>query len=108
MTGAAADDAVDFVAIASDSPPTVERRRQAILETPIAVVVSVGGARLTVRELMELGAERIIRLDRNVADPVELIVGEQVVARGELVDMEGEAGGIGVRLTEICDAGGGD
>ena len=47
-------------------------------------------------------------LDRRVADPVELYVGDKLIARGELEELEGaQAGQLAVRLTEVADVHGG-
>ena len=41
---------------------------------------------------------------KRVEDPVELYVGDRLVARGQLEEMEGDqAGQLAVRLTEIAD-----
>ncbi len=71
---------------------------------PIEITVSVGRARPLIRELMSLGENAVLTLDRRVEDPVELYVGDQLVARGQLEELEGEAAGqLAVRLTEISD-----
>lgn len=77
----------------------------AILEqVPVEIAVSVGRARPMVRELMRLGRESVLPLDRRIDDPVELFIGDKLIARGVLEEMEGEnAGVLGVRLTEIID-----
>ncbi|WFE73204.1 FliM/FliN family flagellar motor switch protein [Roseinatronobacter sp. S2] len=77
----------------------------AILEqVPVEIAVSVGRARPMVRELMRLGRESVLPLDRRIDDPVELFIGDKLIARGVLEEMEGEnAGFLGVRLTEIID-----
>ncbi|HOZ34047.1 MAG TPA: FliM/FliN family flagellar motor C-terminal domain-containing protein, partial [Tabrizicola sp.] len=47
-------------------------------------------------------------LDRRVEDPVELYVGDRLIARGELTSLEGENGGqLAVRLTEVANLRGG-
>ena len=53
---------------------------------------------LSVRELLELQPGAVIGLARPLGAPVELCAGERVLARGELVDVEGE---LGVRVSEI-------
>jgi type III secretion system YscQ/HrcQ family protein len=53
---------------------------------------------LDLRELLELAPGAIIGLHRPLGAPIDLVAGERVVARGELVDVEGE---LGVRVTEI-------
>ena len=59
-----------------------------------------------IRDLLALGEDAILPLDTRVDDPVELFVGDRLVARGELQELEGEeAGQLAVRITEIADAG---
>lgn len=71
---------------------------------PIEIVVSVGKARPLVRDLMRLGENAVLALDRRVEDPVELYVGDKLVARGELEEVEGDVPGqLAVRLTEIAN-----
>ncbi len=75
---------------------------------PIEIIVSVGRARPTVRELLQLEREAVLPLDRRVEDLVELYVGERLIARGELMELDGEdAGQLGVRLTDLVDLSGG-
>jgi flagellar motor switch protein FliN/FliY len=73
---------------------------------PIEIVVSVGRARPRVRDLLALTGESVLPLDRRIDDPVELYVGDQLVATGELIEMEGEAAGqLAVRLIEVRKPG---
>lgn len=70
---------------------------------PIEVTISVGKARPLIGELLELGKNDVLPLDRKVEDPVELYVGDRLIARGELEEMEGpQKGLLVVRLTEIA------
>lgn len=73
---------------------------------PIEMTVSVGKARPLIRDLLTLGEDAVLPLDTRVDDPVELFVGDRLVARGELEELEGEeAGQLAVRITEIAEAG---
>lgn len=73
-------------------------------QVPIEIAISVGRARPLVRDLLKLRRDSVLTLDRRVDDPVELFIGDKLVARGELQELEGEqAGYLGVRLTEIVD-----
>ncbi|WP_343080488.1 FliM/FliN family flagellar motor switch protein [Ostreiculturibacter nitratireducens] len=73
-------------------------------QVPIEISVSVGKARPQVRELLRLERDAILPLDRKVDDPVELYVGDRLIARGELTEIEGDGSGrLGVRLTEVVD-----
>ncbi|SFS87772.1 flagellar motor switch protein FliN/FliY [Sulfitobacter marinus] len=71
---------------------------------PIEVLVCVGKSRPFVRDLVSFGENAILTLDRRVDDPVELYVGDRLIARGILEEQEGEASDqLTVRLTEIVD-----
>lgn len=73
-------------------------------QVPIEITVSVGKSRPLVRELLRLRRDSVLSLDRRVDDPVELYVGDKLIARGELTELEGDAAGrLAVRLTEIAD-----
>ncbi len=73
-------------------------------QVPIEITISVGRARPRVQELLRLGKDTVLPLDRRVDDPVELYVGDRLIARGELTEMEGDkAGQLAVRLTEVAN-----
>lgn len=73
-------------------------------QVPIEITISVGKARPIVRDLLRLRRDSVLTLDRRVDDPVELYVGDRLIARGELQELEGEqAGQLAVRLTEVAD-----
>jgi len=70
---------------------------------PIEITVSVGTASPLVSDLLNLSENAILALDRSVDDPVELYVGDKLIARGELQELEGgEPGQLAVRLTEVA------
>ncbi len=74
------------------------------VSVPIEVLVTVGKARPLVRDLVGLTENSVLTLDRRIDDPVELYVGDRLIARGQLEELEGEAAGqLAVRLTEIAD-----
>ncbi|MCB1340321.1 MAG: FliM/FliN family flagellar motor switch protein [Pseudooceanicola sp.] len=73
------------------------------VSVPIEITVSVGKARPLIRDLVALGENAVLILDKRVEDPVELYVGDRLVARGQLEELDGEnAGQLAVRLTEIA------
>ena len=77
-----------------------------ILELPVRIVVCVGGAQVTVKDLIDLKPETVIDLEAQIDDPVDIFVGERLIARGALVEATDNENGIGVRLVEICGIGG--
>lgn len=87
----------------SDPQPKSEKSNP-FEAVPIEVTVSVGRARPLIRDLLNMGENAVLTLDRRIEDPVDLYVGDQLVARGLLEEMEGDqAGQLAVRLTEISD-----
>ncbi len=74
-----------------------------LANVPLEVTISVGRARPLVRELMRLGPDAVLVLDRRVDDPVELYVGDRLIGRGELEELDGERSGqLAVRITELA------
>ncbi|MEL6839611.1 MAG: FliM/FliN family flagellar motor switch protein [Pseudomonadota bacterium] len=70
---------------------------------PIEISVSVGKARPLVKDLLSLNENAILPLDKRIEDPVELYVGDRLIARGELQELEGgEPGQLAVKLTEVA------
>jgi len=90
-----------------DADPS-NRHQRAIFDLPVDVVIAVGRARPTVKELLQMRRDSLITLDAELDDPVEVMVGKRVIARGQLQEMEDAPGQLGVRLTEIVDAVCGD
>ena len=72
-----------------------------ILNIPVSVQVVLGGTTMPVSALMKLGRGAIVTLDQRVGQPVDVVVNGHVVARGEMVVIEGDASRLGVSLTEI-------
>ncbi|MEB8387679.1 FliM/FliN family flagellar motor C-terminal domain-containing protein [Rhodobacteraceae bacterium KMM 6894] len=71
---------------------------------PIEITISVGKARPLIRDLLKLGKDAVLPLDKRVDDPVELYVGDRLIARGELEELEGDQKGqLAVRLTEVAN-----
>ncbi len=69
------------------------------LEIPLAIVA--GDVSVSARSLLELAPGQVLSLGRSLGGPVELRAGARTLARGELVEVEGE---LGVRITELVDA----
>jgi len=77
-------------------------------QVPIEITITVGHVRPQVRELLRLQRDAVLTLDRRVDDPVELYVGDRLIARGELQELEGDhAGQLAVRVTEVANLRGG-
>lgn len=77
-----------------------------ILALPVRILVSVGRAQMTVQEIMNLTPASIVSLDTKMQDPADIYVGDRLIARGELVELEDSGGGLGIRFTEVCESTG--
>lgn len=73
----------------------------AVYEIPVQLTVVLGRSRMRISELLQLGRGAVIELDRKATEPVEILINNRLVARGEVVLVEGR---IGVTLTEIVTA----
>ena len=75
----------------------------ALSRVPVEITVSVGRAHPTVAELLALRREMVLPLDRGVDDLVELYAGDRLIARGHLQELEGGAGRLAIRVTEVTE-----
>jgi len=69
-----------------------------LLDVALPVNVSFGKTYLQIREVLKLNTGSIVELNRFVAEPVEVIVNDCVIARGEVVVVDGN---YGVRITQL-------
>jgi flagellar motor switch protein FliN/FliY len=85
-------------AVAEDSLPRNSKTLKLLLDVELPVSVSFGRAELMLKDVLKLTTGSIVELNRGVNEPVEVIVNNCVVARGEVVVMEGN---YGVRIQQI-------
>lgn len=69
-----------------------------IMDLDLPLTVRFGQTQMTLGSLVRVGAGSEINLDRSPSDPVELMVNGKVIARGEVVAVEGN---YAVRITDI-------
>lgn len=87
-----------------DSQGLEQGQRNPFTQVPIEITISVGRARPLIKDLLNLQSDSVLPLDRRIEDPVELYIGDKLIARGELQEMDGEnAGQLAVRLTEVAN-----
>ena len=78
-------------------------------QVPIEITISVGMARPLIKDLLTLEEDAVLPLDRSLDDPVELYVGDKLIGRGQLEEVDGEGSGkLGVRIVEITQPKGDD
>ncbi|MER3420944.1 MAG: flagellar motor switch protein FliN, partial [Chloroflexota bacterium] len=64
----------------------------------LQVRVELGSTRMTVEEVLNLAPGSVVELDRLAGEPVDIVVNDRLIARGEVVVVEEN---FGVRVTEI-------
>jgi flagellar motor switch protein FliN/FliY len=75
------------------------RTFELLLDVELPITVSFGRAALKLQDTMKLITGSLIELDRGLMDPVDLLVNNCVIARGEVVVVDGN---YGIRITEIA------
>lgn len=74
---------------------------QRLLDLELAVSLSFGQTTMLLKDVLRLGPGSIIELDHTIGEPVSVVVNNKVIARGEVVVVDGN---YGVRITEIQSA----
>lgn len=78
--------------------PAASGASRRIEDVPVRVSAVLGKTRIDIAQLKKLGAGDIIELDRKVGEPIDLYVNDRLIARGELVLIDGV---LGVTMTEV-------
>ncbi len=69
-----------------------------ILDIPLEVSVELGRTKIPISDLLQLGQGSVIELAKLTGEPLEILVNQKLVARGEVVVINDK---FGVRLTDI-------
>jgi len=75
-----------------------DRNLKLILDIPLKVTVELGRTKMVVADLLGLGQGSVIELNKLAGEPMEVLVNDKLVARGEAVVVNEK---FGVRLTDI-------
>jgi len=69
-----------------------------LLDIPLQVTVELGKTKRSVKEILELSSGSIVELDKLAGEPVDILVNNRLIAKGEVVVIEEN---FGVRVTDI-------
>jgi flagellar motor switch protein FliN len=89
-------------AAASLTAAQSENKLELLMEVELAMTLRFGARRLLLREVLDLCPGAVVELDRQLKDPVELLLDGRLVALGEVVVIDGN---YGLRVTEVISAG---
>ncbi|MGA7415385.1 MAG: flagellar motor switch protein FliN [Bryobacteraceae bacterium] len=84
--------------VAVDSLAVNTRNLDLLLDVELPISVSFGRAQLPLKDVIKLTTGSIVELNRSVSEPVDIIVNNCTIARGEVVVVEGN---FGVRIKQI-------
>lgn len=69
-----------------------------ILDLPLEVTVRLGKTRILIRDLLRLDKNSVLELSQGADDPLDIVVNDKVLARGEVVVLDER---LGIRITDI-------
>jgi flagellar motor switch protein FliN/FliY len=74
------------------------RRLDLLLDVPMEITVELGRSRMTIQELLALSPGSVIELDKLAGEPLDVLVNDRLIARGEAVVVNDK---FGIRITDI-------
>jgi flagellar motor switch protein FliN/FliY len=80
----------------TSAPPA--RRLDLLLDVPLDLAVELGRARMSIQELLALSPGSVVELDKIAGEPLDILINNRLVARGEAVVVSDK---FGVRITDI-------
>jgi flagellar motor switch protein FliN/FliY len=96
--------AAEFAQLGASGQPRAEAQLESITDIPITLTARLGQSVLTIGDILKLGPGSTVSLDREVRQPVDLVVGGRVFARGEVVVVDDR---FAVRIKELAVTPGG-
>src|SRR5580658_489938 len=79
---------------------TDPRRIDLLLDVPLDLSAELGRTRMTIQDLLGLSAGAVIELDKIAGEPLDILVNNRLIARGEAVVVNDK---FGVRITDIVN-----
>ncbi|MFF2482641.1 flagellar motor switch phosphatase FliY [Paenibacillus sp. NPDC058071] len=78
--------------------PTNDTNLNLLLDIPLKVTVELGRTQKQIKDILELSQGSIIELDKLAGEPVDILVNNKLIAKGEVVVIDEN---FGVRVTDI-------
>ena len=86
--------------LSGDTADTRSVQIDRVIDVPLQVTLRFGERQMRLRDVLELNTGSLVELDRQVEEPVDLMLGERVIARGEVVIVDGN---YGLRVMEVVE-----
>jgi flagellar motor switch protein FliN/FliY len=71
-----------------------------LCDIELDATLQFGSCEMPLREVLGLGPGDVVELDRHVSEPVDLVVGDRIVARGDIVVVSGN---FALRIIEVAE-----
>jgi flagellar motor switch protein FliN/FliY len=88
----------DFQELQEEKKSSGVRDIEFLLDIPLVITVELGRTKVLLNDLLQLGQGSVIELDKLAGDPMEILVNNKLVARGEVVVVNEK---FGIRLTDV-------
>src|SRR5699024_5433993 len=82
----------------TELPHNNERNLDMLLDIPLQVTVELGRTKKRIQDILELSPGSVIELDKLAGEPVDVLVNQKLIAKGEVVVIDES---FGVRVTDI-------
>jgi flagellar motor switch protein FliN/FliY len=90
----------DFPELQAIAPAAAAGALNQLLDVSVCVTAELGRVTMSIGEILKLGPGSVVGLDRNVTEPVDLLVQGVPFARGEVVVVDDR---FAIRIREIID-----
>ena len=94
------DTPAEATSSAAENSPAADGNLDLLLGIDLNLTLRFGQRSMTLREILDLSSGSVIELDRRVQEPADLLLGDKLIARGEVVIVDGN---YGLRITEVSD-----
>ncbi len=99
--GKASPQPATFPTVQGGEAAVAPKNMDFLLDIPMSVAVYVGSTKMAIRDLLQLAQGSVIELDKLAGEPMEVMVNNKLVARGEVVVVNEK---FGIRLTDVVSA----
>jgi flagellar motor switch protein FliN/FliY len=87
-----------FASLKPNPPSVTQPNLDLLLGVTLKVAVELGRTKMEIKEVLQLGPGSVVELDKLAGEPVDVLINDRVIARGEVVVIDDR---FGVRITDV-------
>ena len=80
--------------------PVMSRNIELLMDVSLPLSIELGRTKMPISEILELGPGSVVELNKLAGEPVDLLVNQKVIAKGEVVVIDEN---FGVRVTQLLN-----